>query len=404
MVFNVPPPRYNPISPYDGTYSQYQLDMRRKAEILKYSNNASSSKTNNLSKAQRWAQIVNGYKGVSYPAITITTVDYNENYNTITVKYPNTLKTVPTYQYVTDGSGKAIPNKNAYRIVGSAGYYSIIIAPDADTIGCVQDELIPTPTSSSDVPGPITYLYNDETVPLYNYVSNVNSYSRDTNNVNTAKWSITQSSDIFLINGQDNTFFTMMINKEIDQSSYTYSVTLPISLYVSGTNLNLNSDTDWHFNDLSVGINYIDFGVKYNNTNIPFKTIPVIKLSGQDQALTYSNGSYYGNNICNLLQFDVSFGSVTDTVDSYTAKLYIGTITISDIILRTDPGYVYDFYLQINTTDISNRTITYNNSITTTTIGTYVNVSSDVTIGNNCVVKAMSPAPPRRQPLTVYGV
>ena len=60
LLFNTPQPRYNPISPYNGIYTKFQLDMRRKAEVLKYSNNASSTKTNNLTKAEKWAQISKG--------------------------------------------------------------------------------------------------------------------------------------------------------------------------------------------------------------------------------------------------------------------------------------------------------------------------------------------------------
>lgn len=60
MLNNVPPPRYTPPSPYPQ-YTQYQLDMRRKAEILKYNN--SSTKTNNPTKKQLFAAIVRGGGG-----------------------------------------------------------------------------------------------------------------------------------------------------------------------------------------------------------------------------------------------------------------------------------------------------------------------------------------------------
>jgi hypothetical protein len=61
MKYNIPPPRYVPINPYllnNGEFTQSQLDMRRKAEILKYNNNASSSKTNNITKKQQYANII----------------------------------------------------------------------------------------------------------------------------------------------------------------------------------------------------------------------------------------------------------------------------------------------------------------------------------------------------------
>ena len=405
LVFSSPPPRYNPISPYDGgKYTQFQLDMRRKAEILKYSNNASSSKTNNMSKAEKWAQIVNGNSNyqTSYPTITITTIDYNENYNTIIIKYPSVFEKYPTSQFVTDSSGNLLRNQNAYRIIGSSGYYSIVILPDGAAIPCTKDELIPTPTSSCNVPGPVTYLINDETIPLYNYNNNVNSYSKDSNNNTQKIWTYTTVSDLFLFNGTDNTFLTMIVGKDVNQSTYTFSVTLPISIYVRGTNLNLVSDA-WNFKGLSVGINYINFGVNYNKTPIKFKTPPEITIkSATTQQFIYNDGSYYNSNLHNLMNFDVSFGvPPIYTVDSYTAKLYIGTITISNILLNTEPGYVYDFNLQINTTNLQNNKITYDTAFGTTSIGTYANVSNSVTIGNNCIVTPISS--PQLQPLSLTG-
>lgn len=406
LLFNVPPPRFNPISPYDnGAFTKFQLDMRRKAEILKYSNNASATKTNNMSKSERWAQLVNGNssnRNNSYPSITITTIDYNENYNTIIIKYPSFFEKYPTSQYVTDSTGKLVSNKNAYRIVGSIGYYSIIILPDGAATDCPRDEFIPTLTSSSDVPGPITYLINDETVPLYNYNNNVNSYSKDSNNNTQNFWTYTTVSDLLLINGSNNTILTAMIGKEVNQSSYTFSITIPISIYVRGTNINLDN-TDWNFPGLSVGINYIDFDVKYNNTSIKFKTPPQITINtATTHQFTYNDGSYYNNKLQNLLNYDILFGvPPIYTVDSYTAKLYIGTITISNILLNTEPGYVYDFSLQINTTDIKNKSLNYDNAFGTTSIGAYVNVPSDITIGNNCTVTSINS--PALQPISFTG-
>ena len=65
LLFNIPPPRFTPINPYEsGIYTKSQLDMRRKAEILQYNANSSNTKTNNLTKKEKWSQIVKGnYKG-----------------------------------------------------------------------------------------------------------------------------------------------------------------------------------------------------------------------------------------------------------------------------------------------------------------------------------------------------
>lgn len=63
MLFNVPPSRNElQASPYVATatqraYTSSELDMRRKAEILKYSSNLSNSQTNLLSRKEKWALI-----------------------------------------------------------------------------------------------------------------------------------------------------------------------------------------------------------------------------------------------------------------------------------------------------------------------------------------------------------
>ena len=58
LLFNVPPVRFTPISPYElnPSLTQYQLDMRRKVEILKYTKNTVGSMT----KKQVFAQAIKG--------------------------------------------------------------------------------------------------------------------------------------------------------------------------------------------------------------------------------------------------------------------------------------------------------------------------------------------------------
>jgi len=58
LLYNTAPYRYNPISPYPK-YTQKQLDMRRKAEILQYIPTNQNSKSNGTTKANKWSNIVN---------------------------------------------------------------------------------------------------------------------------------------------------------------------------------------------------------------------------------------------------------------------------------------------------------------------------------------------------------
>ena len=133
QLFAMPSFRATPISPYNGTITQTQLDMRRKAEILKYAGNRMNTKTNSLTKQQRYNQVISG-KYQSRPYITTYT-------DTVTYVYDKQLDMeIPIITHT-----------------------PVLSNPDPD---CPLDDMIPVPTSSSDVPGPIIQLYNDSSIQL----------------------------------------------------------------------------------------------------------------------------------------------------------------------------------------------------------------------------------------------
>jgi hypothetical protein len=112
---NEPPSRIElEESPYSNGLLKFDLDMRRKSEILKYQNAA--LQTNSLTKKQKWSQLTNG----------------------------NTEK------------------------VSSAYLKSLILC---------NDRLIYTNPSASNVPPDpnVPFLYNDETVPLYHFINPKNT-------------------------------------------------------------------------------------------------------------------------------------------------------------------------------------------------------------------------------------
>lgn len=74
MLFNIPPPRYTVVSPYTSQqFTKFQLDMRRKAEILQHNSVQKSTQTNSLTKAQRFAQIVRSPP----PLSSLSIAEYN---------------------------------------------------------------------------------------------------------------------------------------------------------------------------------------------------------------------------------------------------------------------------------------------------------------------------------------
>lgn len=385
LLFNTPLPRYTPISPYNGAFTKFQLDMRRKAEVLKHNNNASSTKTNNFTKAEKWSQIAKGKSNSqsgNFPSINLTLVDYQGNYSNITVKYPDTLETIQTPQYYKDTNKNTVLDINAYQIVGNNGYYYVNIIKEGALNKCNKNTLIPTPTSSCDVPGPVIYLIGDESIPLYNYNKNVNVYGYDSNREKTKLWFYNPTSDIFLLNGKNTNILTMMVSNLVNQPYNNFTLQFPISLYVKGTNISIPTSNPYNFTGLNIEIQSINFTVKYNNNPVQFANPPIITISGS-QTLPYNNGTYTVNNT--QMNFDIAFQQPpTSSIDYYTAKLYIGYITISNINLPTKPSYVYDFNLTVNLSNINfknsniNDETNYNKNIQKTIIGCYINSSTNI--------------------------
>jgi len=117
QLTNIPPSRIEVLSPYETTdYSRFDLDMRRKAQILKY--DQLNTQVNNVSKKEKWSRVVNGRN----PSLTNVVVDSQNNLIL------------------------ACPNTNGP---------------------------LRMPLSASNVPPDpnVPYLYSDETVPLYNYIN-----------------------------------------------------------------------------------------------------------------------------------------------------------------------------------------------------------------------------------------
>jgi hypothetical protein len=252
-------------SPYP-TYTQYELDMRRKAEILQYSANNKNTMQNNPTRAQLYSQMVNGY-----------------------------------YQ------------------------------PTNQTSSCPENT-IPKPTYNSDVPGPVQYLYLNPEIPIYN-LNLVREYT-DMYYSNNDKWGYTSYTNIVSNSSSDVLIGSLTIKNGIDDTAYSFSLRIPINIYVAGTN---NTDLD----------NTFDFTRKTSN-------------------ITISNVScnvYYNNTLLNSTTVTRQVNPTTDSSDirtinldtqnsgtkQFQANVFSGYITFNNINLYTANGYTYDFKIDIST-------------------------------------------------------
>ena len=173
----IPMVRFNPISPYSNiatglstNITTDQLNMRRKAEILKYASNRMPNQTNNLTKNQKWSRLV----------------------------------TQPSRE-----------------------------KPLSDMVNldnCPTN--VPISSTASGVPGPPILLYEDPDVPLYNYIVN-RSYAYNVPNENNY-WEITVNTNVGLYSGVADSVFSLNILPSINRPQYTYGMTIPIGLHVEG--------------------------------------------------------------------------------------------------------------------------------------------------------------------------
>jgi hypothetical protein len=282
-LFNVPPFRYTPVSPYNGTVTQFDLDMRRKAEVLKYNKNANGK----LTKKQTWTQTVAG---------SLQRRTYSQT---------------------------------AIQTIISGGV-------------CDDITRYPTPTTSSGVPGPVMNLYYDPSVNLYNYSTLSNAYGTE-NYEETEMWLTKSDVDILSLNP---TVFTLNIRKPIDKTFYTYSFEVPIALYISGYSYandicgNFTATIDTPTLSVSYGGQPFTLSTPpiINTTNM---ITDISGISNYDISGAFNGAIYLGTIAVSNLVLLTNPGSTYDVNFSYiisTTKTNISTISAS---MYTNVGAVF---------------------------------------------------------------
>ena len=312
QLFPTPPIRLElQKSPYEiqtngKIYTKNQIDMRRKAEILKYSSHAMSTQTNSPTKAEKWKQLINK------------------------------------------------------KISGS------LLQKNNNSLLCPNDELIPTPTSYCDVPGPVINLINDETIPLYNYSNKNDSYAI-TNMQNISSWSIATSNNIIFNNNEYNTLASIYMRSEYDKNYYNFSINTPIGIFVTGDVSN-NSITG---NNVDLYISEVTFAVFFNDA--------IVNTTDNTRSTMYTSRP--------IMQYsftDLSFNIINSNKinSTFSGLLYVGNLRITNIQLPPTIGSVYDFKLKFNIIASSYSNLFKNNVLNS---NVYVNLTPDkLKISNNC--------------------
>lgn len=243
---------------------------------------------------------------------------------------------------------------------------------------CNKNYLLPTPSSSCDVPGPLTFLTYDPKVPIYNYSTSKDVYANYTETINIP-WSTTLNDKTQKIsNSVETNIFTLAI-QDAPKSSYNFNFTLPIGIYVSGDNTNTQNVTGNIF-ITNVLLNVYYYKGKQNSLNIPIYT----------QKITLSSSN-------NIIFTTTNIESISNS-NHFEAIQYIGNISFPNIQLNSHYGYVYDFNLTFN---IPNS---IQNSIQNFTYGVYLNPLTSTTSVNCNVLPQSNTIISNYQPFSFNGV
>jgi len=277
---------------------------------------------------------------------------------------PYLTETFPT-QYQVDMRRKVEILKYKKNVVKTnrmtaRGRYATVLNEIANNI-CPGDLALPTPSSSSDVPGPVITLQYDETVPLYNIASNADNYAnldqiQETNKIFT----LYAENNVLVQNGTTVTIARMTIDTPT-KSNTTFNISIPIGIYISA---DVSGNNVY---ESTYRISSLTFGVFYNGLPLP---------GTPTQSFTSVNAKVVSDS-----------NKVT-----LSGVKYVGNLQISNLTLPTQSGYLYEFRMSAATDVLLHVSGTFTNRV----FGAFVNVSEDQS-ENFTIDLNGSPAPPTNQ-------
>ena len=282
MQFNNPVGRYTPVNPYQLGYTQQELDMRRKAEILQY------NKTSNmrLKKTQAWVNVVAGST-------------QRRRYSSYYIKG------------IVDGSNNQ----------------------------CPQDIAIPTLSTSSGVPGPPILLYYDATIPLYNYSTGQNSFGTQPNTTTTT-WLTRFDTDIMKSNSEQNIFTLNIPRNSVLEPTETFSFTTSVALYFSG----YTTQTGGLF-EMSIPLQNLSLSIVFGGETITLAQTPIMTfsagfvedLSGAVSSIGQFAGKIYmGEVTFSNIRIATLIGNTYDFYISYIPQIKLTKINSASLIIITN--------------------------------------------------------------------
>jgi hypothetical protein len=305
-------------SPYP-TYTTKQLDMRRKAEILKYKPSKQSTQTNNLTKKQVYTLMVNSrFTRTNFPSSQI-----------------------------------------------------------GNTLVCTNDNLIPTPTSSSGIPGPIQYLIYDESIPLYNYTTKDQPFNM-VEAINITSFSVSNFSNHALYYSSLPTYNTIssVYFRGIFNDIKNININIPLGISLQGNIV--QSDINANSLPASIDIKNIWFDVNIFYGNVIIDTNHTITMNNKP--------------LSSMNTFDLSFTVNLISGIPFYSNNYIGNMNIQNLSVFVGSGSIYDIEITVGGyTPIIDNLVNLNSIFF---VGNYTNTidtSSNCTISANSISDTYSP-------------
>lgn len=236
----------------------------------------------------------------------------------------------------------------------SQSWAQLANAKTNSAVVCSKNPYTPTSTTACDVPGPPIELSYDPTVPLYNYQTGQDVYANFVEST-VIPWSFVMaaediSSGVVVTTANETMLGTLLI-REINEHQSAFQFTIPIGLYVSGTQSGISGTIQITNAVLNV----------YNYTGTtettPYLSIPVTNsLAAKTLSFVSGASSFYGSQ-------------------------YIGNLMVP-VTLRSFYGFVYDFKLYVELEYVGSGTPSY---------GVYINIPAYDTMGVGCTITAQSP-------------
>ena len=316
LRLRTPPIRLELQNPYTNTnFTQEDLNMRRKAEILQY--NKTSNVQGKLTRAQRYQQISQG-----------------------------------------------IGNRGSQTLLDVSGEFIGV----AGTVSCPLDLYLPTPSSRSDIPGPPIILQYDKDVPLYNYATNAQQLGVPNVELMNA-WSFNTSTNTLALSENEVTLMHIFhnvdnIDSEIINKLYTFTLNIPIGLYVAGDiSGNLTPDLT-----NSVSINTFDVNI-YANQSTDALVEPAIALN------------------LDIIK-DTSMNYIIDSSNAFYATSYVGNVVITTPPLLIEQLSIYDIKIKVKNSHSVHAAHTFNTltgiESSVPTSGIYLNLTpNNISAKNN---------------------